>query len=345
MYLENSKQFAVFKSTKARQDFVEAIMRELASETSIKGKEGLEEKIGLQYIMIERKWKVVYRNNSKFLSKHEKWLADKTFLDEETPSTSTNPTRARPTKPIEECSTYTKKSKLSDTTKAMATTHLSEALAIKYKKDEENVKSHITEAVALASPVRLMSIKNSIPTPPNALPRKYTPEEALALFIDIGLTMKKYIILRKSLLERNADIVLGYKKITQAKKEAVPLNPKITEVSAEIELQNLMDHTSTRLLQSFTEEKLKSLPKELAMITKWGCDGSSGQSAYKQRINVDDETITDSNMFMASIVPLRLKEYWKNPRPSSTILCRPILFKYEKESSELIKATTGMSLQ
>ncbi|XP_067635469.1 zinc finger protein 91-like [Eurosta solidaginis] len=227
----------------------------------------------------------------------------------------------------------------------MATTHLSEALAIKYKKDEENVKSHITEAVAVASPVRLMRIKNSIPTPPNALPRKYTPEEALALFIDIGLTKKKYIILRKSLLERNADILPGYKKITQAKKEAVPLSPKITEVSAEIELQNLMDHTSTRLLQSFTEEKLKSLPKELALITKWGCDGSSGQSAYKQRINVDDETITDSNMFMASIVPLRLKdeasEYWKNSRPSSTILCRPILFKYEKESSELIKATVS----
>ncbi|XP_067637052.1 uncharacterized protein [Eurosta solidaginis] len=117
----------------------------------------------------------------------------------------------------------------------------------------------------------------------------------------------------------------------------------MTEVSAEIELQNLMEHTSTRLLQSFTEGKLKSLPKELALIAKWGCDGSSVQSAYKQRINVDDETITDSNMFMAYIVPLRIKdeasEYWKNLRPSST--CRPILFKYEKESSELIKATVS----
>ncbi|XP_067639602.1 uncharacterized protein [Eurosta solidaginis] len=238
-----------------------------------------------------------------------------------------------------------KEKEAADTTKAMATTHLPEVLATKYKKGEENVKSHITKAVAVASPVRLMRIKNSIPTPPNALPRKYTPEEALALFIDLGLTKKKYIILRKSLLQRNADILPGYKKITQAKKEAVPLSPKMTEVSADIKLQNLMDHTSTRLLQSFTEGKLKSLPKELALITKWDCDRSSVQSAYKQRINVDDETITDSNMFMASIVPLRLKdeasEYWKNPPPSSTILCRPILFQYEQESSELIKATVS----
>jgi hypothetical protein len=50
-------------------------------------------------------------------------------------------------------------------------------------------------------------------------------------------------------------------------------------------------------------------------------------------------------MFMASVVPLRLKgetsEYWKNSRPSSVKLCRPILFKYAKVSSDLIKATVS----
>lgn len=77
----------------------------------------------------------------------------------------------------------------------------------------------------------------------------------------------------------------------------------------------------------------------------WECDGSSGQVIYKQAIATDDATITDGNMFMASVVPLRLRsdtaEYWKNTRPSSIHLCRPIFFKYVKESSEIIKSTVN----
>ena len=97
------------------------------------------------------------------------------------------------------------------------------------------------------------------------------------------------------------------KKITAAKKDAVPTNLMVTEVLAEVKLQHLMDHTAKRLIQSLAEAQAELLPEKLTLINKWGCDGSSGQSAYKQKIATDDATITDANMFMASIVPLRLR--------------------------------------
>ncbi|GBP12300.1 hypothetical protein EVAR_101195_1 [Eumeta japonica] len=65
--------------------------------------------------------------------------------------------------------------------------------------------------------------------------------------------------------------------------------------------------------------------------------------AFIKRISSNDATISDGNMFMASVVPLRLKSdvslHWKNPRPSSVHYCRPIMFQFAKESAELIRTT------
>jgi len=82
------------------------------------------------------------------------------------------------------------------------------------------------------------------------------------------------------------------------------------------------------------------------MVYKWGCDGSSGQSQYKQKFN-DSSTSTDQTMFMFSLVPLELRCFpirnndsdiiWQNSVPSSTKFCRPIKFMYKKETTENTK--------
>ena len=86
---------------------------------------------------------------------------------------------------------------------------------------------------------------------------------------------------------------------------------------------------------------------KLILFCKWGCDGSSGQKQYKQ---VVCENISDSDMFMVSFVPLRLKkiledsepststtmDIWKNETPSSTKYCRPIKFEFKKETHDTI---------
>jgi hypothetical protein len=82
---------------------------------------------------------------------------------------------------------------------------------------------------------------------------------------------------------------------------------------------------------------------KLTMIIKWGCDGASEQSRYKQGYCeiTSDEPRNDSFLFVVSLVPLQLKHIdkvvWDNPRPSSTRYCRPIKFLFAKETAELTR--------
>jgi len=78
----------------------------------------------------------------------------------------------------------------------------------------------------------------------------------------------------------------------------------------------------------------------LVLVSKWGCDGSTGHSQYKQ--NASSENLSDSYLFLSSVVPLQLhleKDsktiLWQNPRPSSPRICRPIRFQFKKETLEV----------
>lgn len=75
---------------------------------------------------------------------------------------------------------------------------------------------------------------------------------------------------------------------------------------------------------------------------KWGMDGSSGHSRYKQVFQTEEHG-TDEFLFFIALVPLRLvdkencKTYWENPGPSSTLYCRQVKFLYYKENAQLVK--------
>ncbi|XP_077272350.1 uncharacterized protein LOC143902954 isoform X2 [Temnothorax americanus] len=98
------------------------------------------------------------------------------------------------------------------------------------------------------------------------------------------------------------------------------------------------------VMKTLSEKKLENL----TLIGKWGCDGSSGHSQYKQKL--DENSSSDESVFFTSYVPLQLihvdtltKEttvVWKNPRPSSPRFCRPIKIECAKESVDLTKKTT-----
>lgn len=79
----------------------------------------------------------------------------------------------------------------------------------------------------------------------------------------------------------------------------------------------------------------------LKLYCKWGFDGSSGHSIYKQKFETD--ILQNENIFVTSLVPLRLIDsatnyvIWKNPRPSSTKFCRPLRLQWIHESKEVSK--------
>lgn len=77
--------------------------------------------------------------------------------------------------------------------------------------------------------------------------RKYTPQEALALFVEGNFTRGQWELLQGS----RKEIYPCYSLLQKAKKECYPAEDsiKVTETSFAVKLQALLDHTSLRLLQ------------------------------------------------------------------------------------------------
>jgi len=296
----------------------------------------------------KEKWTNAQRKTTRFEQNNGLWLNATIKLEtkEKKSSTSSQPStsKGRPKKSLEECSEVTKRRRLKEHNENLTTDSIKQSLCQRYKSDNLHQKALIVEAVNKASPIREKRIKESIITP-KGQPQKFTPEEALSLFLDLGLSKEKYTVLRSELKKRNHDALPSYKKISTAKKECIP-ECEVTNSSASTALQSLLDCTSKRILQMKTKDEIEALSgNSFELLSKWGCDGSSGQSEYKQIITEDGtQIVTDANMFMTSLVPLRLKFLnsenllWKNPRPSSPHFCRPIKFQYQKETKELIQS-------
>lgn len=155
---------------------------------------------------------------------------------------------------------------------------------------------------------------NVVPKPVNTF-TPYTDDEALSLIVSNKLINHK---------------------ILEATKKCYPNNITITEKSAEVQLQSLLDHLAEPVLHTLPPTCLSNL----ILTIKWGFDGSSGHSAYKQRSNED---FNDGNLMITSLVPLELYTresnssnkiiVWKNHRPSSSRSCVPIRIQFIEKST------------
>ena len=162
-----------------------------------------------------------------------------------------------------------------------------------------------------------------------------TDEEGLSVFINLDLTKAQYLYMRKVTYERNCSIFPPYCKIQGIKQTCYP-------PSSAIEITNTHAKILARIL---TIDSVYSIEfKHLLLYSKWCCDGSSGQSQYKQKLPEESELISDANLFTSSLVPIKLIDkvtgavVWQNPAPSSVRFCRPICIKFCKEIPEKTKA-------
>ena len=97
-----------------------------------------------------------------------------------------------------------------------------------------------------------------------------------------------------------------------AEKEACyPPDIKVTEATMEVGLQNLLDHTTKRLLELQKDalrnlrESKPQLPHSLVLISKYGFDGSGSHPKFSMKID-DPEHVTESQMFAAFVYPIML---------------------------------------
>ncbi|CAH1108527.1 unnamed protein product [Psylliodes chrysocephalus] len=116
----------------------------------------------------------------------------------------------------------------------------------------------------------------------------------------------------------------------------------VTSTSAEAQLLPLMNVTVRRLSECLEEVLITLKEKErdcLTIISKWGCDGFQ-QSQFKQKLESDIES--DSSIFQNCFGLLQLvsgdkneKVLWNNLTPSQPRFCRPIRFRFIKETNNV----------
>lgn len=264
--------------------------------------EKLDQKIKYICKKITTSWRKNHYIKQKFLDTNIDWLQTEERIVLETDKNEKvcplKGRRGRPRKCFEESSKRTQKRRMAEIA----------------KKDQSFVKAFRHRV--LAKKKRTLQFK---------------AEEVLSLLVEAQLTKHQYLLIKKFVNTKIClNIFPSYHKILKEKKSCYPetSHTKVTESSAEVELQALLDHTAERITK-LQEDVIKSMPeenrKELILKGKWGFDGSTGHSEYKQTFS--NGSTSDGSLFVTSYVPLQLiaksdqglsSVIWKNPRPSST---------------------------
>lgn len=343
--------FLLWRSCSHTKSTIETILSQFAVKSIRQDSlEKLTNNLNLLLSKIKTKWQEAGRYKDLFLKKNSIWL-DKIFTficicDEEEPMPSTS--GGRPIKPFEDCCAKTKKTKIGD----IINRPLNEivfASEVAVRKSGKRDAANIIKEVALSSCDVATQIKKLRLSKLNET-RSFTNEEALAIFIDCKLSKNSYKLLRNHALNINHKIYPSYYQLAKTKNDCYPSGPGgmvVTENCVTFNVQSIVDLTTMRLVLAHSEV-FQNFPSQTTyvMICKWGCDGSSGHSRYKQKF--EDQDADDEYLFAYSFVPVKVHELgrvenvvWSNPFPSSTRNCRPLKFMFSKETTDLTITETN----
>ena len=284
----------------------------------------------------KRYWNTSQRTEERFLIRHAEWLKGTITLPEFGSSSS-----GRPQIEFKDSAERSKRRKTEEIRKQYPKEAIAFAAAMSQRAAGNNDGANLIKIVS-ASPRKARICKQSLSNSEKDTVKKHSPDEALAHFINAELTRKQYEVIH----DANKNVYPCYTLIKDAKKMCYPNEDAftITETMAEVKLQALLDHTTTRLCKYLHEVLLQLDCEErqsLQLVTKWGCDGSH-QASYKQKF--ENENDSDAHIFQSCLVPIALtatangktKTIWQNPTPSSTRLCRPIRIRFVHESTDVI---------
>lgn len=285
------------------------------------------------------------------MNKFEDWLNRHLVIENPTenpqPSTSGLPL-GRPSSTFEQSSLRTRKRKIGKVVGDNSLKELLLATEVKLRKsggrDAANMLKELVISPKRATTIKKVYQKNRSDAPISKI--LYSPEEALALIVSTKLTKAQYMLIRQGALQKSVKMYPSYHQVLQAKQSCYPLGVRVSDTSAEIDLQSMMDFTIKRLFMTLSDEQTRFLSENnveaLQYTVKWGCDGCGGLSRYKQ-LGSHGSVVDDSSVLASSFVPLQLScveegnpstILWRNPRTSSPRFCRPIRFRFIKETAD-----------
>lgn len=297
-----------------------------------------------------KKWEKHARNKIVFYQYNEAWLAESLVFpvphrDDDLQNVEKKKI-GRPFLRFEDSSERSKRRKSENLRSQASTDELCHATTMSLRASGKVDAANIVQTVTVGSPSKARKVRNSLEYVPETT---YSKEEALSLLIEEHLSTNQYAGIRRRSKQQKCKLYPSYRLVALAKKACYPPKTEITitDWKAEVRLQALLDHTADRILVA-QNEVLKTLTAEqcskLSLICKWGCDGSSGHSEYKQTfVNSQGEQISDAHVFFTSVVPLQLTSVidegkenliiWNNPRSSSPRFCRPLRLQFVQETT------------
>lgn len=295
-----------------------------------------------------KKWRECRRINERFLHNNKTWLEKKIAFPPRVyrnlPSTSSGHTtlhdisRGRPQKPFDKSSERSKRRKTETLRANTDLTQLSFATAMSFRASNNDAAAELIQEAN--NPTIAKDILHKWKSDNKRL-TKLSAEEGVSLIITAHLTKQQYSLIRSAAKEHNHDLYPSYHDILKAKSAAYPEDIVITEQKCEVKLQSLLNHTIKRIFQHLQDFDTVSTHNCLSLVCKWGFDGSSNQSRYKQKWTTPG--VTDDSIVLTCLVPIILINLetnniiWKNPRPSSTRYCRPIRYQWLQETSDVCR--------
>lgn len=328
------------------EEQVDHLVQELSkkSNCAIAIHEETKKNLAKLFFTMREKWQKSGRKKTNFLDKNQDWLE----MDVAFSADSKLAQASKHGRPFLDFAASSERSKRRKT-KELRDSHSSEELCYA-------AQMSLRTSGDLESSKMIRDVTTPTSTAPHASSTtehtSLSIDEALSVIVEAKLTRHQYNVIRNSMKDHNCHLYPSYEAIREAKALCYPPRSSIsiTENCADIKLQDLLDHTCKRILLS-QRKVLESvhMPSSVNanLICKWGCDGSSGQSLYKQKFQ--DDSNSDANIFLTSLVPLQLtffdsesidsdnKILWKNPRPSSPRFCRPIKMQFLHENTESTK--------
>lgn len=295
------------------------------------------------------KWKQSHQVEERFMKNNTFWIEGEVNFSylQHTVCTPKTSSQGRPKKLFGEKCKRSQQRDIRPIVLELCSEKLGYAIQSSLIKSGKRTAAKVVDLAISSTPKRLKKMKQVHDSSLTFTMELYTPEEALGIMVDLGLTKDDYITLQRGAKRKGANIYPSYPSIAEVKKKCYPPGMFITESEATIPLQNLLDLTISRLAQIQSEVLLQNVPDEVININvfyKWGLDGSGGHSIYKQNFANHPE-YGDANIILCTIAPLevsiqsrdRKQIFWKNPSPSSTRYCRVISFKLKRETKENMK--------
>lgn len=187
------------------------------------------------------KWRACHHIYGRFSNKHMEWLDKDLNIPQirraEVLSSAREDSnvkkRGRPRKLFGESSERTKQRNVQPIVSDVSLEKLCLATESSLVKTGKRTLAQVVKLAVTSTPRRLKKMKMVHDSSNSVAMTPYSPEEALALIVDLGLTKEDYLTMRLGAKKRMADIYPSYHVISETKRKCYPMNIKITENEAE----------------------------------------------------------------------------------------------------------------